>query len=280
MPKKVNLPFNEKHTAQYGLKVVGTDANGNIRSVVCRFCITFGREINITEADDRKRKRTPNVKYFSSFRTDNYMMHLTRQHLLKWAEYKLVRKDPDALMNFFDTHIPFTSKLDSHFQADKPLTFIIDAQIVDTVIAEMLFDPEDEDEQISKQRALSLFSKNADSESYSVTVKNVRLYQLCIRFIACGSSIRLSSRLIQATKEAAHLSYLGGASETKLRQYVRVVVAICLQQVSDVMKSAWTYSIALDTSTHQSTSYLEVCLRIYSNKTIKNYHLMALPMYE
>ena len=58
--------------------------------------------------------------------------------------------------NFFDTHIPFTSKLDSHFQADKPLTFIIDAQIVDTVIAEMLFDPEDEDDDYFNEITIAL----------------------------------------------------------------------------------------------------------------------------
>ena len=74
MPKKVILPFNEKHAALYGLKVIGSDANGTIKSVVCRFCITFGEEISNTEVHDRKMKSTPNVKYFSSFCTDNYMM--------------------------------------------------------------------------------------------------------------------------------------------------------------------------------------------------------------
>ena len=55
-----------------------------------------------------------------------------------------------------------------------------------------------------------------------------------------------------------HLLYLGGASEKKIRQYVCAVVAISLQNISDVMKSAWTYSVALDASMHQSTSYLDI----------------------
>ncbi len=123
--------------------------------------------------------------------------------------------------------------------------------------------------------------KNSDSDSYTIQIKNLRLFRLCIRFIACGSTIRLSTRLVQATKEETNLAYLGGASEKKVRQYVRAVVAISLQNISDAMKFSWTYSAAFDASTtHQSISYLDVRLRICRNSNIQTYHLMALPMFE
>jgi hypothetical protein len=73
------------------------------------------------------------------------------------------------------------------------------------------------------------------------------------------------------------LEYLGGASEMVIRQHIQTIVAISLQNISDAMKSSWTCSAALDASTHQSTSCLDVRIWIFNKQ---NYHLMALPMFE
>ena len=45
-------------------------------------------------------------------------------------------------------------------------------------------------------------------------------------------------------------------------------MAICLQNISDAMKSSRTYSIALDACAHQSTSYLDVRVSQCMFKTI------------
>ena len=79
----------------YGLKIAHMDSNGRIDSVVCRFCTTFGEKEEEGDEEARKRKRTSNAKYFSSFRVDNYTTHLSKQHPCKWLEYRrsaLIRK--------------------------------------------------------------------------------------------------------------------------------------------------------------------------------------------
>ena len=197
------------------------------------------------------------MKYFSPFRVDNYKSHLTTQHACKWSEYQTINDNDDAIAKFFDTDVPFTNTLNAHFDIEKSQSFVTNKEIVEMVIGDMLFDAEDEDKQVTKERVLSIFTKNNGSDSYTFEIKNLRLYRLALRYIACGSTLWLCVQLLQVTKEETNLGYLGGATKTKMRQYVQGVVAICLQNISDAMKSAWTYSAAFDASTHQSTSYLD-----------------------
>ena len=161
--------------------------------------------------------------YFSSFRVDNYKSHLRIQHACKWSEYQTINDDDDAIAKFFDTDVPFTNTLNAHFDIEKSQSFVINKEIVEMVIGGMLFDPEDEDKQVTKERVLSIFTKNNDSDSYTFEIKNLHLYRLALRYIACGSTLWLCARLLQVTKEETNLGYLGGATETKMRQYVRGV---------------------------------------------------------
>jgi len=56
--------FQSSHEVTYGLKVSARDpTTSKVTSVVCRFCTMFGREENI----GGKRKRTSNVKHFTTF---------------------------------------------------------------------------------------------------------------------------------------------------------------------------------------------------------------------
>jgi hypothetical protein len=97
MPK---TPFNEKHCAVYGLKIAHMDSNWRIDSVVCRFCTAFGRGEEDGDEEAPKRKRTSNAKYFSSFRVDNYKVHLSKQHPCKWLEYQKISFDSEEVSTF------------------------------------------------------------------------------------------------------------------------------------------------------------------------------------
>ena len=128
--------------------------------------------------------------------------------------------------------MPFENTLTAHLDVEKPLHFVLNEEIEDKIIGDMLLlDPEDIDEQLSKERSLSLFKIHADGGFYNIEIMKVRLFRLCIRFIARGSSVRLASRLEQEAKEETSLAYLVGTSEKKIREYVRAIVAICLQNI-------------------------------------------------
>lgn len=50
----------------------------------------------------------------------------------------------------------------------------------------------------------------------------------------------------------------------------RFVCANCLQMLSDVQEQVWAFSIALDGSTHQGLSYLDLRVRFCGNQLPHN----------
>ncbi|KAH6577117.1 hypothetical protein BASA60_004196 [Batrachochytrium salamandrivorans] len=193
-PKAKKQLFIAKHQQQFGLVIKARDAaTATVTSVACRFCITFGKE----EEVGRKRKATSNVKYFESFRTDNHLSHLQGQHSLKWEEYQRIHTSDEREAFFTNREIPFIATLDAHFESERPLQFLINKDIVDIIIGDLLFHPDDV-EGISHTRALTLFKLAVDKEdnrdpeqrpvdNYVVTVKMTQRFNLCVRYIACGA---------------------------------------------------------------------------------------------
>lgn len=204
--KKQRPAFINAHCAKYGLNIATRNTNGEVDAVSCRFCFSFGREeCNNEETPSRKRKKTSHMKYFSSFRADNYKTHLESQHRTKWEEYQLINLDKENIEEFFKSNVPFVNTLDAHLDIEKPHSFVIDEKIVDCILGDMLYDPQDDDE--TKQQALSMFKKDSNANTYVVEIKNFRRFRLCIKFISCGTSIRLCSRLLYVVKEETKHSY-------------------------------------------------------------------------
>ena len=140
-----------------------------MKSIVCKFCQVFGREDG---GDDnggsvRKTKRTTNVKYYSAFRPKYYKIHFTKQHPLKWSEYQKLSDNSKAIA-IFQTDVPFVNTLNIHLEKDKLLPFAFDKNIVKKIIGHMIFDAEDEDEQLPKEHTLSLFKRNKESNFYQI----------------------------------------------------------------------------------------------------------------
>ena len=152
---------------------------------------------------------------------------------------------------------------------------------MDKHIADMFFDADDDEEFISKERALSIFKKSPNYDQiYTVKISNMRQFRLCIQYIAISCTFRQATKIFLVTKEETNLGYLGAINKKKVTSYVRVMVAISLQNIKDQLERSWCYSVAFDGSTHQSTSYFDIRLRVFVDGEIKNVHLIALPMFE
>ena len=83
------------------------------------------------------------VKYFKKpFRADNYVQHHTSQHPEKWKQYQEASEEEKK--NFFDDVKPVKQTLHGHFGAQQACErFLINTDIVNTIIGDMLWDPED-----------------------------------------------------------------------------------------------------------------------------------------
>ena len=190
-------------TLKFGLEVSTRDLSTNeVTSALCLFCRQFGRE----DGDDdvaRKRKRTMNCKYFSyPWRSDNFTSHLKKQHLKKWTEYNsssledkqsFFLKNESAEVVNMRSFVQPEGSMKARIIAKQKCKFIIDAEIVESLIGGLLFDkPNDEEESFNmeeaKHRALRHFVHNQEDNSYVVEVKSVLKLDLLNQFASVGVS--------------------------------------------------------------------------------------------
>lgn len=117
------------------------------------------------------------------------------------------------------------------------------------------------------------------SYSYVATITKPLLFELAVRYISCGATFRMAENIMRHTTEVFEIP-----SRTLARKEVgrmmRVASAANLQKISLLLNDAWAFSIAIDSATHHSTSYLDLRFRIYSKKhrNIFNLHGCAIPM--
>jgi len=158
---------------------------------------------------------------------------------------------------------------------------------VDTIVGDMLFNPEDQDDSDvdhdadeelafgsaaeinalrlrhrqavvkAKERALSLF-KRVESEddvaiySYSVTIPKTKttLFHLAMRYVSCGTSFRMASELIGCTYDVLGNPGLRACSRDKINNFVRAICAVNLQRIANLLRRSWAFSLALNSATH------------------------------
>jgi hypothetical protein len=121
-------------------------------------------------------------------------------HSTQWAEYREL--EPSAKNSFFHIGTISGSQTTMHAFA-APLTpqlrVLIDKDIIDVIIGEMMFHPEDVDG-ITRARLLESFVPTLDSPDdaedsgdgsrYAITVTNTKQFQLVAQYLAAGMSFR------------------------------------------------------------------------------------------
>ena len=95
-------------------------------------------------------------------------------------------------------------------------------------------------------------------DDYAVVVKTCRRFDLCIRFVACDTSFRMASHLMDCTKDESGISVFGGCSDVVESNYTCIVCTHSLQIISDIMQQTWAFTLPFDGSTHQEMTYLDV----------------------
>ncbi|KAK1945360.1 hypothetical protein P3T76_003893 [Phytophthora citrophthora] len=304
--KDRGVKFNEKHTLKYGLSVCSRNAKTSVvESVMCKFCVAFGKE---SAADaNRKRRATANIKYFRQpFRADHYLSHLEINHKQKWAEYEQ-SSNPEK-DKFFAAHIE-EATINSLAMAQQQILNTptgntnnsgvgtgvvvpvvqrvgpvrlpaseIEKRVVEELVGGLFFNASDEDG-LSKDQVLDVFHRKEGGDNYDIVIKNQRLYDLAMTFVACGASFRLASRMVQCTKEETKIACYGGCSEHRIAGFVRAVIASNLQKIALMMRSSWAYAIATDAAVHQGSSFLDIRVRLWQNGGLQDFHLLTVPVF-
>lgn len=280
---------------KYGLAIAHREAaTGVVTSVKCRFCEIFGKEEG-DAGSGRKRKRSKNNKYFvPPFRVDNIGRHLASQHPIKYSEYEKLSEAEK--LAFFDDTIPVSNTLGAHFEGEHFLKFEIQCDIVEVLIGDLLFDPEEEDAIQTRDRALRLFTleeegsddgpedegedEDESAKRYTVVIKCSRLFWLVVGFVARGATFRAAADYALHVRNVTNMSVFVGGNDTRVAHFVRVVCASNLQKISDRLQVAWAFGLALDVGSHDGTSYLDIRVRFEDGGLIRNLHIMAIPLFE
>jgi hypothetical protein len=211
-------------------------------------------------------------------------------HSTQWAEYR--EPEPSAKKSFFDIGAISGSQTTMHaFAAPRTpqLRVLINKDIVDVIIGEMMFHPEDMDG-ITRARLLESFVPTLDSSKdaadagdiirFAITVTSTKQFQLVAQYLAAGLSFRQVSQVIMKTKEVLCIGSIGSCSERIVSRYVLFISAMNLQCISELMRQCWAFSVALDVATHMATSYCDVCIQICHKSTVHDFHLLSIPVHE
>jgi len=173
--------------------------------------------------------------------------------------------------SYFIEKVRYKETIPSHFgtsQNSHPNVFKINSLIVETVIGDMFFHPDDHDG-ITRTQALKSFIPcsdpnihDDDSETrsyYTVAIKNPLQFQLIIAYLASGLSFRQAENVLTKTKKLTGNAQLGSISDAIVANFACIVCALNLQKLSDILNDAsiWAFSLANDSSTHYGNSYFD-----------------------
>ena len=142
MPPQRKTPINYAHIIALGLKICeGDTCTKVVVSVTCLFCVHFGREDKV----GAKRKATSNIQSFKHlFRAYFYQKHMKTHHPQNWETYYALSNEQKA--TFFDESAPVVHRntIWSHFDgAPAHMYHFVNKSIVDVIVGEILFHPDD-----------------------------------------------------------------------------------------------------------------------------------------
>ncbi len=143
MSKKPPTAFQPAHCLQFGLKIA-EEANKRVTSMRCNFCAFFGHAK--VKASDKhvgkkhQRSSCNDTKYWTSFALQNYRSHHESQHADLWAEYSALSNEEKR--THFDGKANRANMLHRYVDLESDsLTFHVSAPIVDVIIADLFFWP-------------------------------------------------------------------------------------------------------------------------------------------
>ncbi|CAK9253641.1 unnamed protein product [Sphagnum jensenii] len=211
--------WQHSYSRKYDLEV--TEQEGaHVKATRCKFCKYYGRQVLLS---NRKRgPRKTDQFYTIPFRTDLIVKHLEGQHTNKWAEY--VASSHGEQDTFFNSVQPLTNTMYHYMDMEgDEINLVVSTEIVDVIIGEMLFRPEDELDAL-------------DDDDLADVVMT-----------------------IEQTKNTCKIAKFGGLNDTIVGQYVRILVGHALQVISNILASddVWAFAISFDGNQHRGTTFFD-----------------------
>lgn len=116
---------------------------------------------------------------------------------------------------------------------------------------------------------------------YRILIKYNSKFSRKIEHLSVGLKFRQAARVMLFTKERSGLARIGACSNPIVSNYARIACKVNLQKVYEPLDEVWTFSAALNMSTHTSMSYFDIRARLHLNEYgLVNVHLLAVSVYD
>ena len=153
------------------------------------------------------------MKYFSCpWQAHNFSSHLKQQHPVNQNEYsslsaeekeKFFEKNESAKVVNMRSFVQPEGSMKACIITKQQFQFIIDADIIKTLICGLLFnnleeEGEDDSFEQAKKKALKFFVHNEEDNTFVIKVKSVLKLNMITNFVAIGVSFQQASRLYQS----------------------------------------------------------------------------------
>ncbi|KAK1932012.1 hypothetical protein P3T76_012512 [Phytophthora citrophthora] len=302
---KPTRKFRSHWALLYALAVVERDPQTNAPTkAVCLMCRAFERDE--TEGS-RRRKPKMKVHCFSPpWRPDNMRRHLEQQHALRWRQYRDI-SDEDK-RRFFPTNVAISTRPRDTMTSlevamtksselvqptvgvstaiadagQRPRTVMVDEDIVDELLhgvegdgvdfcyfkkQEIEMETDDEDRELDVDENESRYTVRVDSKLEMDT---------CVKFVGGGVSFKQAAELYEGM--AGDVSALEEATETRVMNLCRVVCAVNLQKLRNVLKKAevWAFALELEFCMCAGSSFIDVRVRFEHSGEVYSGHLVGI----
>ena len=114
--------------------------------------------------------------------------------------------------------------------------------------------------------------------AYTACIRNHAQLNMIVEYASLGASFRMIEKLANATRKLTGVSKYSGCSQRQVAKVLRVVCASNIQMLLENLGRCWAFSLAFDSATRQSTSYLDLRVRFCFGDNIDHFHVISVPM--
>lgn len=244
--------------------------SGMITSVECRFCFVFSRK----SKPGAKRVKSTNYKNFDPiFWPEKNHTHLKLEHPQRWEAYQ--RLSAVKKFVYFEITIPFANTIVSYVDTEKyALTFFLYQSIVEILIWDMLWSPDDVDSQ-THDNAMRIFVHDLELDNFSTTAKTPLALKMTVKYAGIGLSLRQTALALQIVKDTACVSKIGGMNELKVATFIRIQCTVNFQIIANNLQNLWALFLAFDGSTCLKTLYVDIRVCFVWQRQLYNVHVVS-----
>lgn len=117
------------------------------------------------------------------------------------------------------------------------------------------------------------------TDPYCIVLKNRLQFFLAIDFLPAGCSFHQVSRVLYHRKQCSEVTSINLCVNVTISKYALYACTVILQKVYELLGKAWTFSVALDMSTHMITLYLDLRIHLHLLELgIINLHVLPIPV--